>query len=70
MGKVYVVCGDSYCGRYGAEIYLYAVCTEREKAEEIIEINNLHQWAEIEEVELDKFNEIYLGGYIEWKGDR
>lgn len=64
--KVYVVTADVYGGRYGAEIYLYAVCTTEGKARQFIADNNMRSdYCDVNEMELDELKPTYLGGYIE-----
>lgn len=61
--KVYVVTADIYKGMYGASIYLFGVYSTEEKALKVIKDNKIYGY--VEEVEIDEFEKVYLGGYVE-----
>lgn len=61
--KVYVVSADTYNGRWGSSIYIFAVCDSMEKALE--EQEKVKGYSKITEMELNTFKPEYLGGYIE-----
>ena len=60
---VYVVSADTYKGRWGSSIYIFAVCDTMEKA--IEEQKKVKGYSTITEMELNTFKPMYLGGYIE-----
>ena len=62
--KLYLVTADTYCGRWGAEIYAFAICDTLEKAKEE-QLKTKHEDVVITEMEMNTFEPKYLGGYIE-----
>lgn len=65
--KVYVVWADTYNSSYGCMVSLFGVYDSYEKAEEIIEeLNNENKlYYIIEELTMNKKEEVYLDGYCE-----
>ena len=65
--KVYVVYADTYEDSYGCQISLFGVYDSFEKAE--IRIKKLNKETDIlygiEELTINEYKEIYLGGYYE-----
>ena len=60
--KLFLVVGDT-CKQWGASIYCFAVCDTMEQA--IEESKKVRAYSRIEEVELNQFKTVYLGGYVE-----
>lgn len=64
--KVYVVTADTYDDSYGTEISLFGIFTTQRKAEQRkCDLEKLGYYVHINETDVDKKCEIYLGGYIE-----
>lgn len=63
--KLYVISADTYEDSYGATISIFGVYDSLEKAKEAIEELNDRYLYSINEMELNKTQEIYLGGYYE-----
>ena len=63
---IYVVTADTYQDSYGAEISLFLVTDQKQKADEkLVELNVKGYYPKIHTVNLDEDTDIYLGGYIE-----
>ena len=63
---IYVVTADTYQDSYGAEISLFLVTDQKQKADEkLVELNVKGYYPKIRTVNLDEDTDIYLGGYIE-----
>lgn len=63
--KVYVVVTDDYDEPYGAQLNLHGVFSTREKAERYVRKYRDGYMESIQEVEIDKVTDVYLGGYYE-----
>ena len=65
--KLYVVTADTYDCEYGAEISLFGVYTDLEKAKQRTEqlANEFRYYVKITEIDSDTACEQYLGGYVE-----
>lgn len=64
--KVYVVTADTYNDNYGTEISLFGIFTTQRKAEQRkYDLAKIGYDVDINETDVDKKCEIYLGGYIE-----
>ena len=63
---IYIVTADTYQDSYGAEISLFLVTDQKQKADEkLVELNAKGYYPKIRTVNLDEDTDIYLGGYIE-----
>ena len=63
--KLYVVTYDGYDGAWGAEIYILGIYDSKEKAKQAIKRNRGCYLYRIEEMDLNKDSQKYLGGYYE-----
>jgi len=63
--KLYVVTYDGYDGAWGAEIYILGIYDSKEKAKQAIKRNRDCYLYRIEEMDLNKDSQKYLGGYYE-----
>ena len=64
---VYVITADTYQDNYGAEISMFGVFEDETKANEAVkELNKKYNYYfEIKPTELNKINEVHLGGFYE-----
>lgn len=64
--KVFIVTADTHNDYYGSKISLFGVFTTKQKAEQRkADLSKLGYHADVNETQLDKICEIYLGGYVE-----
>ena len=64
--KVFILTADTHNDYYGSEISLFGVFTTKQKAEQRkADLSKLGYHADVNETQLDKICEIYLGGYVE-----
>lgn len=63
--KLYVISADTYEDSWGSMISIFGVYDSLEKAKVAIEELNDRYLYSINEMELNKTQEIYLGGYFE-----
>lgn len=64
--EVYIIYADTYTDSWGAQISLFGIATNKKDMEKIYEkVKEKGYFPIVEKVELDKFKDVYLGGYFE-----
>lgn len=64
--ELYVITANTYHEGWGAEISLFGVCDNEDDLNKIVDkVRKRGHIPDIKKVNLNRFKEIYLGGYIE-----